>query len=68
MRELRAIKVVGRRKLPATPAECLRQAHVLEMELNQLNPYPRPRGFVFRAKTWDDYATWRKEQKNPRLW
>ena len=62
------IKVVGRRKPPSTPEECFRQAHRLELELNKLNPYPRPRGFVFKARTWEEYALWRRSQTNPRLW
>jgi hypothetical protein len=33
-----------------------------------LNPDPQARGFVFRAKSWEQYAEWRKQQDNPRLW
>ena len=41
---------------------------LLQQQLDLLNPYPRPRGFVFKARTWEDYARWRREQANPRLW
>jgi hypothetical protein len=62
------MKVVGRIKTPQTPEECFRRADVLEREMDKLNPYPRPRGFVFKAKTYADYERWRREQKNPRSW
>jgi len=41
---------------------------VLEAEANVLNPFPRERGFVFKARTWEDYAHWRRNQTNPRFW
>jgi hypothetical protein len=62
------IKVVGRRGPPATPEDCLRRAHILEKELDLLNPNPRPRGFLQKFKTYEDYAIWRKSQSNPRFW
>ena len=61
-------KVVGRRGPPSTPEECLRRAHILEKELDLLNPYPRPRGFLKKFKTHADYEAWRKAQPNPRFW
>lgn len=62
-------KIVGkRRQFPRTPEECLRAAERLIAEMDKLNPYPRPRGFVFKAKTWEEYETWRKNHPNPRLW
>ena len=30
-----------------------------------MNPWPRPRGFVFKARTWGDYERWRAEHANP---
>ena len=51
----------------AIPAECLRRAWRLERELNLLNPFPRPRGFVFKAKTWEEWHAWRAAHENPRL-
>ncbi len=62
------MKVVGRRRGIATPAEALRRSHVLQQQMELLNPYPRPRGFVFKAKTYEDYEKWRRSQANPRLW
>lgn len=67
------MKVVGTRRTsevptPISPAEALRRAVVLQAQADLLNPYPRPRGFVFKAKTREEYERWRKAQKNPRLW
>ena len=67
------MKIVGHRRRSddmtlLTPAEAWRRASVLQAQADLLNPYPRPRGFVFKAKTWEDYERWRKAQTNPRLW
>ena len=67
------MKVVGKRPTSAdvtliTPEEALRRAAVLQAQADLLNPYPRPRGFVFKAKTREEYERWRKAQDNPRLW
>jgi hypothetical protein len=62
------VKVVGRRQPPSTPGECFRLAHRLECEMEKLNPYPRPRGVVFKAKTREAYEEWRRSRANPRLW
>ncbi|PAW89547.1 MAG: hypothetical protein B9S33_02865 [Pedosphaera sp. Tous-C6FEB] len=62
------MKVVGSRLPPVTPAECRRRALLLQRQADRLNPYPKARGFVFRAKSWEQYAEWRKQQDNPRLW
>ena len=65
------IKVVGARKRAAehmSPEECHRRHLRLQRRMELLNPFPRPRGFVYKAKTWEDYETWRKAQSNPRLW
>ena len=62
------VKVVGHRRPPITPEECYRRAQLLELEVNKLNPYPRPRGFIFKARTRAEYEAWRKAQTNPRLW
>jgi hypothetical protein len=61
-------KIVGRLNPPTQPEECLRRAHVLEKELDLLNPFPRPTGFVHKFKTHADYHAWRKSQLNPRFW
>ena len=62
------IRVVGNRRPPATPEEAFERAMVLQRELNLIHPFPRPSGFVFKAKTHAEYEAWRKVQKNPRLW
>lgn len=63
------VKIVGtRRQGPATPAEYLARSRVLQDQLNALNPFPRPRGFVFKAKTWEEFDRWRNAHANPRLW
>jgi hypothetical protein len=67
------VKIVGKRRIstdvtPMSPEEALRRATILQAQAELLNPYPRPRGFVFKAKTREDYERWRKAQSNPRLW
>jgi hypothetical protein len=67
------MRVVGNRRTsedltPSSPEEALGRASILQAQMELLNPYPRPRGFVFRAKTREDYERWRKAQTNPRLW
>jgi hypothetical protein len=67
------MKIVGKRRTtqdltPDTPENALRRAAVLQAQAELLNPYPKPRGFVFKARTWEEYERWRKAQKNPRLW
>lgn len=67
------MKIVGQRPHSLTPErlnpeEALRRAVILQAQADALNPYPKPRGFVFKAKTWEEYAAWRKAQSNPRLW
>jgi hypothetical protein len=67
------MKVVGTRRtsedlMPISPEEALRRAGILQAQADLLNPYPRPRGFVFKAKTREEYERGRKAQPNPRLW
>lgn len=64
----RRMKVVGKLKPASSPAEALRRAERMIREADRLAPHPRPRGFVFKAKTWEDYEEWRRSQTNPRLW
>lgn len=61
-------KIVGRRRIPATPAERHERSWRLEREVRLLNPFPRPRGFVFKVRTWGEWEAWKKAQTNPRLW
>jgi hypothetical protein len=62
------MKVVGKRRAPNSPEESLRRAERLLAEADLLAPHPRPRGFVFKAKTWEAYESWKRAQTNPRLW
>lgn len=67
------MKVVGTRRrsdqiVGVEPEEALRRVAVLQAQADLLNPYPRPRGFVYKARTWAEYAAWCRAQPNPRLW
>lgn len=67
------MKIVGKRRTSedltrSSPEEALSRAAILQAQAELLNPFPRPRGFLFKAKTREDYERWRKAQKNPRLW
>lgn len=67
------MKIIGKRRTSdniegVSPEEALRRAAALQEQLELLNPYPKPRGFVAKFKTREAYEQWRKEQKNPRLW
>lgn len=68
MNEPGTIKVVGRIRRSHDPVECFWRGHALQQQTDKLNPYPRPRGFVFKARTYEDYERWKKSQSNPRLW
>ena len=61
-------KVVGNRRRAADPASCHRRALALMREAEKICPFPRPRGFVFKARTWEEYEAWKKAHPNPRLW
>ncbi|CAN5230706.1 hypothetical protein BH20VER2_BH20VER2_13240 [soil metagenome] len=50
-------KTVGQRKPPATPEEFHALGAKLDLEANIVGP-PRPRGFVFKARTWEDLERW----------
>jgi hypothetical protein len=69
---LGAQRTVGQRRQPAggaaDPVENYHRGARLILEMERLNPWPRPRGFIFKARSWDEYARWRASQKNPRLW
>ena len=65
-----SLLVVGKRKRKTSvnPTENYLRALRLQREVERLNPFPRPRGFVAKFRTWSEYETWRKTQTNPRLW
>jgi hypothetical protein len=62
-----SIKVVGRGRI-GSPAENLRRAQELQEFAESRSRFPHPRGFVFKAKTREEYEAWRRSQANPRLW
>ncbi len=61
------LKIVGRPEVPATAAERLSIAYAIRRRIDMLSPHKeKPKG-VWKFKTWEDYAAWRKVQTNPRL-
>jgi hypothetical protein len=60
-------KSVGNRKPPETAAEFLAIAQRMNAEMALLIQEKRPRGFVMKFKTHDDYHKWKSEQTNPWL-
>ena len=61
------IRVVGRMRI-RSPEENLRRAEELQQFSESRSRFPRPRGFVFKARTREEYERWRGRQSNPRLW
>ena len=69
MQERSPIRVVRERSPEMDgPSAYLQRAETLIAEMDRLNPWPRPRGFVQRFRTHEDYEAWKKQQPNPRLW
>ena len=63
------MKIVGKQsRIPATPEEAVLRAGKIIAEAFRVSPIKKPRGFVVKFKTRQDYENWRLEQKNPRLW
>jgi hypothetical protein len=50
---MNAIKIVGKRKPPQTPAEFHALGATLDREIESLRSSARER-FVFKARTWDE--------------
>ena len=50
---MNAIKTVGKRKPPQTPAEFHALGAKLDGEIESLRSSPRER-FIFKARTWDE--------------
>jgi hypothetical protein len=63
----RPAKTVGRGRT-YSPAENRRRAEELQQFAESRARFPRPRGFVLKAKTWEDYERWRRAHPHPRLW
>jgi hypothetical protein len=59
---MNASKVVGRRKPPRTPAEFHALGARLDRELSVVRPFVRKRGFVFKARTWNELAHWESQR------
>jgi hypothetical protein len=59
---MNASKVVGRRKPPRTPAEIHALGARLDRELTVVRPFVRKRGFVFKARTWNELAHWESQR------
>lgn len=55
-------KIVGSRKEPRTPAEFHALGAKLDRELSVVRPFPRKRGFVLKARTWDELAEWEAQR------
>lgn len=63
------MKIVGKQsRMPATPEEAVLRAGQIIAEAFRVSPIKKPRGFVVKFKTRQDYENWRRDQKNPRLW
>jgi hypothetical protein len=63
------MKIVGKQsRMPATPEEAVLRAGKIIAEAFRVSPIKKPRGFVVKFKTRQDYENWRRDQKNPRLW
>lgn len=62
-----SVKLVGKIR-ERSPQENLQIGESLYRECDRLNPFSRPRGFVFKARTREAYEAWKISQKNPRLW
>jgi hypothetical protein len=60
---MRASKVVGSRKAPQTPAEFHALGARLDRELSIVKPFVRKRGFIFKARTWDELAKWESQRR-----
>jgi len=54
-------KVVGQRKA-WTPAEFNALGARLDQELSVVRPFTRKRGFVFKARAWDELANWESQR------
>jgi hypothetical protein len=59
---MKASKVVGQRKRPRTPAELHALGARLDRELSVVRPFVRKRGFVFKARNWNELADWESQR------
>jgi hypothetical protein len=67
---MKGTKIVSRRKRPQTPEEFHALGSQLDRELSIVRPFSRKRGFVFKARTWQEFADWESrrsiEEHRPR--
>jgi hypothetical protein len=54
-------KTVGRRRSAKTPEELHALGAKLDLEAKLVGP-PRKRGFVFKARTWEELERWEKNR------
>ena len=54
--------------MPNTLEANCRRGRRLNAQMDRLNPYSRPRGFVYKARSLGKYEQWRQMQANSRLW
>jgi hypothetical protein len=59
---MKASKVVGQTKTPQTPAELYALGARLDRELSVVRPVVRKRGFVFKARSWNELAHWESQR------
>jgi hypothetical protein len=55
-------KTVGKRRAPKTPEEFHALGARLDRELELVGPQ-RERGFVFKARTWDELERWERDRR-----
>ena len=58
---MKALKRVGKRKQPRTPAEFHALAAALDLENEALRRGPRE-SFIFKARTWDELERFQAER------
>lgn len=63
------MKIVGTRVPPSnSPADYVHRAARLIAAADRLAGSPKPRGYVVKCRSWDDYEKWKSGQTNPRHW
>ncbi len=62
---MNAIKIVSRRKQPKTPEEFHALGAQLDREAEAIASSQRERGFVFKARSWDELEQWQMSRLKP---
>lgn len=55
-------KVVARRRTPRIPEELHMLGACLDRELSVVRLFVRKRGFVFKARSWNELAQWESQR------